>query len=186
MEDKEIVDLYWERNELAIEETAKKYGNYCRKIAFSILRNEEDTLECINDTYLKVWESIPEERPHYFIAYIAKIAKNISINRYNKKMSKKRGSGEITLVYEELANGISSKSEIDSLVELQHITEVINVFLGQLDTIERIIFVRRYWYVDSIKDIAKRYHYSEGLVKTKLHRLRKQLKKQLLKEGVEV
>ncbi|MGO1470419.1 MAG: RNA polymerase sigma factor [Tissierella sp.] len=184
MKDTELINLYWNRSESAISETDKKYGSYCRKISYNILSNIEDSKECVNDTFFNAWNSIPDDKPDIFSAYLGKITRNLSINRYNKKRAKKRGSGEAEIVLNELENMIPSKSSIESEIESKLITKKLNQFLWTLKKEDRIIFVRRYWYVDSIKDIAKKMGASESKVKSILFRTRKKLKTYLEQEEI--
>lgn len=186
MEDSKLIELYWQRSEMAIDETAKKYGRYCSTIALNILSNYEDTEECISDTYFKIWNAIPNDRPNIFSAYIGKITKNLAINMYRKAKAKKRGNGQLDLILEELENCISSKDEVDSFIERKELTKLINDFLLSLRFEDRAIFVRRYWYVDSIKDIASRYDVSENRIKVRLFRCRKKLKCYLEKEEIKI
>ena len=184
MDDIELISLYWDRSERAIIETDKKYGKYCRKIAYNILYNIEDSEECVNDTYLNAWNSIPDDRPEIFLAYLGKITRNLSINLYNKKKAKKRGSGEVEKVLSELENIIPSKTSVDSEIESDLISEKINEFLWTLKKEHRMIFVRRYWYLDSIKDIGKKMQISESKIKSILFRIRKKLKAYLEEEEI--
>lgn len=184
MEDHELIDLYWNRCDKAILETSKKYGRYCNTIAYNILKSAQDSEECVNDTYLKTWNAIPKDKPKIFSAYLGKITRNLAINRYHKKKAQKRGSGQINLVLEELENCISSNHSIENQIESQGIREILNQFLEDLKKEDRIIFVRRYWYVDSIKDISKRLGLSESKIKSVLFRARKKLKQYLEEKGV--
>ena len=184
VEDKTIIDLYWQRSEAAIQETAIKYGSYCLKIAMNILANQEDSEECVNDAYLKMWNSLPPQRPHIFSAFLGKITRNLSLNKYKERRAQKRGGGEITLLLGELSGCIPDSSNVEAEFELKQITEVINTFLYSLDKEERIVFVRRYWYGDSIHTISQHFGISESKVKSKLFRTRKKLKIYLEKEGI--
>lgn len=184
MEDNKLINLYWNRNEKAISETDKKYGNYCRKISYNILYNIEDSEECVNDTYLNAWNAIPDDRPEIFSAYLAKITRNLSINLYNRKRTKKRGSGEVEVVLNELENIIPDKNNVEKEIESKLITEKLNEFLWSLKKEHRIIFVRRYWYVDSIVEISKRMLISESKIKSILFRTRIKLKDYLEKEEI--
>ena len=182
MEDTNIVDMYWARNEQAITETSDKYGNYCHKIAMNILYSEEDSKESVNDTYLKAWNSMPTDRPNILSAYLAAIVRNISLDIYRKNHSLKRGAGQTTEVIDELydiAGGSTPEAELDNSL----LTQAINDFLGTLKTESRMIFIRRYFYMDSIKDISANMHIGEGKIKTVLLRTRNSLKEYLCKEG---
>jgi len=184
VEDYEIIQLYWERSERAIPETAVKYGRYCRCIAFNILHSNEDSEECVNDTYLRVWKAIPPHKPNNFQAFIGKITRNLSLNRYEKRTAEKRGDGRTELVLEELAECIGNSENIEQITEEGLIREVINIFLKELKPETRKLFVRRYWYLSSIKEIAEEYGMTESNVAVTLFRLREKLKKTLEEEGI--
>ena len=181
MEDKEILELFNVRNEQAISETADKYGNYCYSISYNILANAEDCEECINDTYMKAWQSIPPDYPHIFSAYLGKITRNLSLDKYRHKYAKKRGSTTVNIVFEELENCIS---ETKSIVDEVELTELINNFLKTLSDDKCKIFVRRYWYFNSVKEIAEFYDISESRVKMTLSRTREKFRKYLEKAEV--
>lgn len=182
MEDSKIVELYWERNEDAINQTSIKYGKYCSKIAFNILFNEEDSKECVNDTYLGTWKSIPTNRPEKLSTYVGKICRNLALNMYEKMTAAKRGGCQTEVCIDEL-NEISGDFEPDKEVVLSELTESINQFLSDISTDARKIFVKRYWYMENVKDIAKELEVSESKVKMTLLRTRDKLKAHLLKEG---
>lgn len=182
MEDEQIIDLYFRRSEQAISETDHKYGRPCRKVSFNILRNREDTEECVNDTYLAAWNTIPPKRPDPFAAFLLRIVKNLSLKRYRDSSAQKRNS-ELDVCFEELEECLPSGSGAD-MTARAHLKILIERFLDGLDRDERIIFVRRYWYGDSVKDIAKAFHITENNTSVRLHRLRKGLKTCLEEEGV--
>lgn len=184
MEDQQILDLYWRRSEAAISETADKYGGYCHFIAYNILRNGEDSEECVNDTYLRAWEAIPPRRPNNLAVFLGKITRNLSLDRYRHATAEKRGGGELTLALEELAFCVSSLDR-DPLDEVA-LTDLWNRFLGALPVQQRKIFLRRYWYANSIKEIASEYGVSESKGKMSLLRSRKRLKAVLEGEGITV
>lgn len=183
MEDFEIVNLYFERSEDAIAETTLKYGKYCRTIAYNILFNFMDAEECENDTYIAVWNAIPPTRPRLFSAFIGRITRNIAINRYEYNKAQKRNS-EFDLILSELEGCIAMKETVESVLEEKELANVINDFLKELKKETRVIFVRRYWYSDSIKDIAQRLNIRESKIKTVLFRTRKELQNFLDKKGV--
>lgn len=185
MEDEKIIELYWKRDEEALTQTNLKYGSYCYYIAYNILKDEEDCKECVNDTWFKAWITIPPKRPSLFRAFLGKITRNLSLDRYRKSHSYKRGGGNLALVYEELEECIG-KNGADERIDAIIITDAITSFLAQLSHDSRVIFVRRYWYADSIEQIAKRYAVSESKVKSALMRSRKKLKDYLEKEGIMV
>jgi RNA polymerase sigma-70 factor (ECF subfamily) len=181
-----ILDLYWSRSESAISETALKYGNYCTKIAMNILQNREDTDECVNDTYLKTWNAIPPQRPEIFPSFLGKITRNLSLNKYKEQRTKKRGGYEVALLLDELEDCIPSGNSVEAEYEAGIIAKAIGSFLYSINTESRIIFVRRYWYVDSITCIATRFQMSESKVKSMLYRTRNKLRTYLEKEGITI
>lgn len=183
MDDKHIVELYWERNEAAISETAVKYGNYLNSIFHNILSNAEDASECVNDTYHSAWNSMPPHRPALLSAFLGKITRRISIDRLRRSHSKKRGGGELPLVLEELEECIASNNSVEKEIEQKEVTQILNRFLESLPDMERRIFLRCYWYLDSIEIIARRCGFSKSKVTSMLYRTRIKLKEQLGKEG---
>jgi RNA polymerase sigma-70 factor (ECF subfamily) len=184
MEDSQIVDLYWERSENAISETEIKYGRYCYYIAHNILHNNEDSEECVNDTYLQAWKAMPDQRPGKLSTFLGKITRNLSLNRWELYNAKKRGSGQIPLALDELQECIPSSNQVDQFVEDLALAEILNRFLATLSKEKRMIFMRRYWYLSSIAEIAADYSMSESKVKMSLYRSRNALKQVLEKEGV--
>lgn len=184
MEDSEIIELFFTRSESAISETVKKYGKYCSKIAMNILSSSEDAEECISDAYLSAWNNIPPVRPTLFSAFLGRIVRNLSINKYKANHTKKRGGHETNLVLSELEECIPSGSNVESEQEAKVIAKTIDSFLRTIDDESRIIFVRRYWYADSIADISSCYHMSESKVKSMLFRIRNKLRTYLEKEGI--
>ncbi len=183
MEDKQIVDLYWQRDERAIAETAAKYGNYLHSISRQILRNAEDAEECVNDTYTDAWQSMPPHRPSVLRTFLGKITRRISIDRWRKYSAIKRGGGETALALEELSECVSGAGDVETEVERLHLQRKLNEFLLHLPQIERQVFICRYWYMDSTADIAKRFSFSESKVKSMLYRTRNKLREMLKKEG---
>ena len=184
MDDQMIVDLFWRRSQDAIAETAKKYGNYCYRIAYNILANAEDSEECVSDTYLKVWESIPPTRPNRFFAFIGKITRHLAINRYAYLTAEKRGGSQIPLALEELADCIPDLNTPAKIVEEKELGNVINQFLGDLSAESRKIFLQRYWSMMPVKEIAEMYSITESKVKMSLMRTRVKFKHYLQKEGI--
>lgn len=185
MEDEKIIDLYWERNPMAITVTGEKYQNYCFKIAYNILRNQQDCEECINDTWFRAWNAMPTERPKFLGAFLGAITRNLSLDCYRKKHTKRRGEGEITYVFEELQDCISTAGP-EQKIEEQELLKALNQFLENIEKESRMIFVRRYWYMDSIAEIATRFSMGESKVKSSLFRTRKKLHTFLIQEGFEV
>ena len=185
MEDSNIIALFWERSEEAIAQTASKYGRYCKYIADSILRNEEDAEECVNDTYLRLWNSIPPERPILFKAYIAKVVRNLALNRYEASHAQKRGGGAVDAVVDELDFCLSDPSQDGEEMENREaLADLLDRFLGDLKPEVRKVFVRRYFYAASVEEIAESYGMSVSKVKMTLLRTREKLKKYLEKEGI--
>lgn len=184
MDDREIIELYWVRSESAIVQTAEKYGRYSNSIAYAILRNFEDSEECVNDTYIKVWNSIPPQRPSNLAAYIARITRNLSLDKYRASTAEKRGAGHTETVLSELQYCIAGFDDGREFEDQLALVDVLNIFLGSLSPQSRKVFMRRYWYFSSIKEIANEYHMTEGKVKMLLLRTRRELKKYLEREGV--
>ena|GEM_PF-57952 len=186
LEDHLIIDLFWNRSESAIAETVLKYEKYCRSIAINILHNSEDADECVNDAYMNLWNAIPPQKPASLRAYLARITRNLSLNRYRHKNTLKRGSGEIELIFDELEDCISSRNGTDDMCEMKMLTEHINTFVKTLSQESQLIFIRRYVYSDAIRDISAKMSISESKVKTTLFRCREKLKKHLEREGVTI
>lgn len=183
MEDEEIIDLYWSRQESAIYETNKKYGNYCNTISFNILQSKEDSKECVNDTYLKTWNSIPPQRPNSLKSYLGKIVRNLSLNKYEKKRAKKR-NGTVEIALEELNECISSNNDMEKECNGKELVQMLNDFLSELSQEKRKIFLERYWYLYSIKEISLKNKISENNVKIILMRIRNKLKSYLEEGGL--
>ncbi len=183
MDDQQIVQLYWDRDEQAIAATAAKYGAYCTTIAQNILGSSRDVEECVNDTYLNAWNTIPPHRPGMLSTFLGKITRNLSFNRYKYNMADKRGGGQLPLVLDELAQCVTSTSDIPTSLEQRELTQAINDFLDTLPDDKRNIFVCRYWYTDSIADIAERFHTKAGTVAMTLSRTRAKLREYLLERG---
>ena len=182
MEDDQIVELYWQRNTDAISETAEKYGAYCFAIADHILHSSEDSEECVNDTWLHAWNAIPPQKPDVLRTFLAKITRNLAFNRYNARNAEKRGGGEIALVLEELGECLGG-SDTESVYEQKELGQCIRHFVRSLPEREGNLLVRRYFFAESVAEIAKRYGLSENNVMVILSRTRKKLKSYLLKEG---
>lgn len=183
MDDKRIVELYWERSETALEKTAAKYGKYCYSIAYNILNDTGDAQESVNDTYMAAWNSMPPHRPSILSTFLGKITRRISIDKWRRHNAEKRGGGEMTLVLEELQECVAAPGGVEQESEKQLLAAVINAFVKNLPEIEQKVFLCRYWYMDSIKSICKQFGFSESKVKTMLQRTRKKLSAELMKEG---
>ena len=186
MEDKEIIGLYLDRNEQAITATSEKYGSYCKTISVNILKNDEDAEECVNDTYMKTWNAIPPQIPVIFSAFLGKIVRNISFNKYRHNNSQKRGGAEMPLILDELGEIVSGKESVEDEIDKKELLRDINGFLNSISEYKRGIFIRRYWYSDKVSDIAQRYGRSENSVSVELNRIRKKLSDHLLKRGYEL
>lgn len=184
MKDIDIIELYWERKEEAITATADKYGSYCHTISYNILHNREDAEECVNDTWLGAWKSIPPQRPDRLSTYLGKITRNLSLNCFKRYNTEKRGQGQAELVLSELEDCIPSKTGVEESVEEAVLVESINQFLYAQPRQKRNIFIRRYWYLYSIRDIAQGYGMSESKVTSMLFRMRNELKIHLEKEDI--
>ena len=184
MTDARIIELYHLREERAIEETDRKYGPYCRSISYNILHSIEDSKECVNDTYLRAWESMPPERPNILSAFLGKICRRLSIDRWRRNSSQKRGGGEAGIALEELSFCIpSGDGNPAEEAELKEIKAIYARFLSSLPTTQRKVFLCRYFYMDSIADIARRFGFTESKVTGMLHRSREAFRSVLEKEG---
>ena len=184
MDDKQIVELYNERSEDAITRTSEKYGSFCYYIAEHILHDRQDSEECVNDTYLKAWETIPPQAPVKLSAYLGKITRNLALSRFRYNNRKKRGEGVNAEVLEELAECIAASGNTEDAVEEKLLVDALNRFLRELPEERRKMFLQRYWYMNSIKEIAAEWSVSESKVKMTLLRIRGELKLQLEAEGI--
>ena len=185
MEDEKIVELYWERSEAAIAQTQSKYGKYCHYIAYNILYSDEDAEECVNDTYIKAWDTMPPKKPQRLSTYLGKLTRNIALDRYDYYNADKRHSNT-ALVLQEVGEVLTAPENAETFSDTQALSDAINSFVDALPRETRIIFVRRYWYMSPIKDISSDYGIPEGTVKSILSRTRKKFKAHLLKEGIYV
>lgn len=183
MDDDRIVALYWSRSEAAITETAAKYGSYLRSISFSILGSREDAQECVNDTYHDAWNAMPPHRPSVLSAFLGKITRRISIDRWRKRNAEKRGGGELPLALEELEECVSGSGSVEDEVQRKELEQLLDRFLDALPVTERRVFLRRYWYLDSVQSIAWQFGFSRSKTASMLHRTRAKLRALLEKEG---
>ena len=181
MEDEKIIRLYWERNESAIRETEAKYGKYCYTVAYNILHSHEDSDECVNDTWHGAWNAMPPEKPSKLQCFLARITRNIAIDRYRYDGAQKRGAETDTVIEEYWECIPSGEASVEDEFMLK---QAINGFLASLDTKTRVIFMRRYWYAMSVKEIADGMHLSENNITVILHRTRSKFKNHLTKEGI--
>lgn len=186
LEDSEIVQLYWDRNEQAIPATSEKYGNYCASIAKNILGSENDAEECVNDTYWNAWNSMPPHRPSVLSTFLGKITRNLSLNRYRHNTAGKRGGGEVTVVLDELLGLVSDTDSVEQEIDRRELVNAIDTFLGTLPAEKRGIFLRRYWYFDSVSEIASRFGMTENNVSVTLNRIRLKLHNYLSERGFEL
>ena len=186
LEDTAIISLYWRRDAQAIPATAEKYGSYCTAVARNILRDQRDTEECVNDTYLRAWNAMPPHKPHVLSTFLGKIIRNLSLNRWRQNTAKKRGGGMLPAVLEELTEVVSGAEDVERKVEETALISAINDFLSQLSPERRSMFICRYWHTDSVADIAARCGMTPGAVTMTLSRLRAALRKELLKRGFSI
>ncbi|WP_167957920.1 RNA polymerase sigma factor [Anaerosporobacter faecicola] len=183
MDDQEIVELYFKRSEAAIAETERKYSQYCSTIANNILHSVQEAEECVNETWFKAWGTIPPNRPLRLSVFLGKITRNLSIDRYRRANREKRGCGQVSLCLEELAECVGCGQSITDDIALK---ELLNQFLKELKPKARRVFMLRYWYMYSVKDIGENCSMSAGAVKMSLKRTRMALKEYLEKEGVPI
>ena len=183
MDDRDIIALFQQRNEAAVSEAAEKYAGYCRGIARRILQNPEDAEEAVNDTWLAAWNSIPPHDPACLKTYLGRLTRNISLNTVRARQTLKRGADGVSAAYEEMEELLASSQDVEADYAVQELTEAINAFLGRLSDTERIVFVRRYWYMQPIVQIASDFGFSENRTAVMLFRLRKKLYAKLKKEG---
>jgi RNA polymerase sigma-70 factor (ECF subfamily) len=176
MDDRKILDLFFARDENAIFETRRKYGAYMFTVASNILQNAQDAEECVNDAYFKAWEAMPPKRPAFLQGFLAKISRNHALDKYRAANAQKRGGSNVDVLLSELEEALPSPDDVHAAFENNLTAEAINHFLRGLKEQQRFIFMRRYWYADSISDIAKGLHISESKVKSILFRTRKNLK----------
>lgn len=184
MTDEEIVALYWRRDEAAVRATAEKYGGYCRTVAGRILDRREDVEECLSDTWLGAWNAIPPHRPRRLELFLGKITRSLAFDRRRADGAAKRGGGELTLALEELTDCVPTVPGADRAVEDRELAELLERFLSALPRRDRDIFLRRYWFVEPLADVARRYGMKENTVKASLFRSRRKLKAYLKQEGI--
>ena len=183
MEDEAIVSLYWERSEQAINETEQKYGRFCYAIAYNLLHNTEDAAESVNDTYLEAWNSMPPHKPNSLTAFLGRITRRLSVDRWRSTHAEKRGGGEYPLLLTELSECIPSKTSVEQQVEVKELAETVNRFLTGLSNEKQQVFLRRYWYGDSMEELAKTFGFTVSKVKSMLFHIRGNLRDHLKKEG---
>lgn len=184
MNDLQIIDLYWQRNSDAISYTAQKYGNYCLSVARNILCNIQDAEECVNDTWVGAWNAMPDNRPNNLRIFLGAITRRIACSRVRMEYTQKRGKGQIPLILEELDTCLPTSPSAAHVVEAKELEEYINVFLHTLPKQECNIFLRRYWFAESINQISHRYDTNPNTIKSSLYRSRRKLRAFLEKEGL--
>ena len=185
MEDGQIIDLYWSRDQRAIQETDGKYGKLLNSIAWNLLRSREDSEECVSDTYLRAWEAIPPTRPAFLRSWLGCITRNLSLDRWKQRQAEKRGGGAEVLLGE-LEDCVPAAGGSERTVEDQELAELLNAFLRGLSQEGRSMFLRRYWYGESVAEIGEALGCGEGKVKSSLFRSRRALRAYLEKEGIAV
>ena len=185
MDDSKIIELFYERSEQAIVELSKKYGDICHKIAYNILKNNSDAEECVNDTYLGAWNTIPPKNPKPLLSYVCRIARNVSIKRYHQNTAKKRNS-YYDVALDELENCLPSVTTVQDEVNANELAELFDDFLDGLDKTNRVMFVRRYWFSDSVSDIAAMFKMNNHAVTVRLSRTREKLRQYLIEKGVTI
>ena len=186
MNDKEIITLFWERDEAAIQAVSDKFNTYCLRIALNILGSPEDAEECVNEAIMRAWESIPPNRPENLAGYLGKLTRNTAIDQLRKSKSEKRGGGEYALILDELSECVSDGKDIGETAEYRELVNAINDFLKELDTVKRNICILRYSRLEPVASIAEKLNVKESYVLTTLSRTRKKLRKYLKKRGFEV
>ena len=186
MDDKGIIQLFFDRNEKAIEEASAKYGSYCRTVAENILASCEDAEECVNDALLKAWNAIPPAKPAVLRTFLGRITRNTALDIYKKKNAEKRGSGQFAAVLDELAECVSGGSEPEKEIDKAELSAAINSFLATLPEDKCALFVRRYWFAESVSELAKKSGMSENNVSVSLSRIRGKLHDYLIERGFEL
>ena len=183
MEDKNIVEMYLKRDAEAVNATAEKYGAYCFAVANNVLQNDEDSEECVNDTYLRVWNSIPPNEPKKLKLFLARITRNLALDRYKEKGREKRGNGEVNAALDELGECVGGGDDTAKAYEMKELRESVGSFVKALPERDGDIFIRRYFFMESTKDISKKFGMRESNVLLILSRTRKKLRTHLVKEG---
>ncbi len=183
IDDERIIELFFERSEEAIQELDNKYGKACHKLSYNIVNNRQDAEECVNDAYLGAWNAIPPEKPDPLLTYLCKIVRNISLKLYYRKGAAKRSS-TYTIAMEEIEACIASPSTVETEFEARELARIIESFLDTLTVENRVIFMRRYWFSDSCKDIAEFVGLTEKNITVRLTRIRQKMKKYLIEKGV--
>lgn len=186
MEDSAIIDLYWRRSEDAIRETAAKYGAYCRSIARGLLEDPRDEEECVNDTWIKAWNAMPDGRPNRLRLFLGKITRRLACDALRTRNAQKRGGGAYVEALEELGECVPSVPGADKVVEDRELEAILDRFLHTLPERDCNVFLRRYWYGETLEEAARRYGMKLNTVKTSLYRSREKLRIYLEKEGIDL
>ena len=186
MDDSKIIDLYWARSRQAIAESEQKYGAYCHTVARNILDQAEDAEECVNDTWLRAWNAMPPQRPTVLQAFFGKLTRNLSLDRWRRDRAQKRGGNQVELALEELEDCLTARDQVEEQMDAQTTAGLISDFVRGLPKRDRVLFVRRYWYLDDIQTLARRMGMGQSQIKSRLHRIRQRLKTELEQEGVAV
>ena len=185
MEDLAIIELYWARDESAIAQTDRKYGPFCRTLAFRILSSREDSEECVNDTWHRAWDTMPPQRPDCLRSYLGRIVRNLSISRLRQRTAQKRGGG-LEVLLSELGDCLPSPRSVEQETEAKELAEVISAWLRTLSIDDRSAFIRRYWYAESVSDLAHAWGCTPNQMTKRLLRLRRALQARLEQEGMAV
>lgn len=185
MDDSKIIELFYAREEQAIMELSKKYGSVCNRVADNILNNKRDAEECVNDAYLGAWNTIPPQNPNPLLTYVCRIVRNIAINKYHANTAKKRNS-HYDVALDELEGCFPDRESVEETLDVQELTQMIDAFLETLPREKRVLFVRRYWYGDSVETLANYFSTSNHNISVRLSRIREKLKKHLVTKGVSV
>ncbi len=186
MEDGTIIELYWARSQQAIAESEKKYGSYCHTIARRILDRKEDAEECVNDTWLRAWNAMPPQRPGILSAFFGKLTRNLSLDRWRRNKAARRGGDRVEVALHELEDCLPDHRGPDEALEARETAALISAFLHRQSEVDRALFVRRYFHLEPLSDLADRFGMTVGQVKSRLHRVRLKLKAELEQEGVAV
>ena len=186
LQDREIVKLYWDRDERAIEATDETYGAYCRAVSVRIVHSREDAEECVNDAYLHLWNTIPPQCPAFLRTFLGRIVRNLSLDRARLLHAQKRGGGELPLALEELAECVPDLRDVEQTVENEELRKALNAFLSTLPQRDAVLFTLRYFYLYSVQECAERCGMRENAARTSLHRIRKKLRQTLEQEDFSI
>ena len=183
MEDSAIIELYWARNEDAITQTNVKYGTFCRRLAFNVLSSNEDSEECVNDTWHRAWDTMPPQQPDSLRAYLGRIVRNLSISRLRQRTAQKRGGG-LEVMLSELGDCLPAPHSVEQETEAKELAQLISIWLRSLSADDRAVFIRRYWYGDSLNDLSREWGCTANQMAKRMQRLRRALKARLEQEGM--